>query len=209
MSRRLVGIVRIGPCRPVGIGSTQALVPLPTLATGSKISAPSSLVYLLLTPIPVPNPRSVVSLWAGPSNCSPFQTLPCRSVSSYPLLPFLSSVSAFLLPDLENFAVLVELLHPAMVSVRHDVRSGRGVDTDRYLYFLSSFLSWWNSYAFLIRGILYLTLSTTSFWLPILFFLMPAVRSVNQSNKIKAFPSGFLPSYFDLSLNQALSFTFL
>ena len=87
------------------------------------------------------HPRSVVSLWPGPSNCSLFQTLPCRSVSSYPLLPFLSSVSAFLLPDLQNFAVLVELLHPAMVSVRHDVRSGRGVDKDRYLYFLSSFLS--------------------------------------------------------------------
>ena len=125
----------------VGIGSTQVIFPSHTLATGTKISAPSSLVYLLLTPIPVPNPRSVVSLWAGPSNCSPFQTLPCRSVSSYPLLPFLSSVSAVLLPNLQNFAVLVELLHPAMVSVRHDVRSGRGVDTDRYLYFLSSFLS--------------------------------------------------------------------
>ena len=102
----------------VGIGSTQVLFPSSTLATGTKISAPSSLVYLLLTPIPVPNPRSVVSLWAGPSNCSPFQTLPCRPVSSYPLLLFLSSVSAFLLPDLQNFAVLVELLHLASDGVR-------------------------------------------------------------------------------------------
>ena len=120
----------------VGIGSMQVLFPSPTLATGTKISASFSLVYLLLTPIPIPNPRSVVSLWAGPSNCSPFRTLPCRSVSSYPLVPFLSSVSAFLLPDLQNFAVPVELLHPAMMSARHDVRPGRGVDTNRYLYFL-------------------------------------------------------------------------
>jgi len=66
------------------------------------------------------------SLFACPSNCSRFQTLPCRSVSSYPLFPLWSFVSAFLLPDLQKFSVPIEVLHPAMVSLRHDMRSGRG-----------------------------------------------------------------------------------